>query len=234
MVVFGASWSTVLPEFSSFRGSPRARSRVRRGGAQGPRLLALRSPLRSPFFQCQSFPIFPPPGCWWPRTVVGVCRQGGARRQRRQPLRQHLSVRRGWRRSIAATARAGWWCSASRNQFGEQEAGSEQEIAAFCTVKIAVDFPMFGKIEVNGRAPTALPMAEARDARLEQPRHRVELRKIPRRSRRPAGEALRRQGRARRHTGRYRASAALGRRDRPAEHREDAGHEAVLAAHRGE
>lgn len=36
------------------------------------------------------------------------------------------------------------------NQFGEQEAGTEQEIASFCTLNYAVDFPMFKKIEVNG------------------------------------------------------------------------------------
>jgi glutathione peroxidase len=42
------------------------------------------------------------------------------------------------------------------NQFGEQEAGSEAEIAEFCTLNYAVDFPMFGKIEVNG--PEADPL----------------------------------------------------------------------------
>lgn len=42
------------------------------------------------------------------------------------------------------------------NQFGEQEAGSEAEIAEFCTLNYAVDFPMFGKIEVNG--PGADPL----------------------------------------------------------------------------
>src|SRR5262245_9342087 len=36
------------------------------------------------------------------------------------------------------------------NQFGEQEAGTAEEIAAFCTVNFAVDFPMFKKVEVNG------------------------------------------------------------------------------------
>jgi glutathione peroxidase len=42
------------------------------------------------------------------------------------------------------------------NQFDAQEADSEEEIAAFCTVNYAVDFPMFGKIEVNG--PAADPL----------------------------------------------------------------------------
>ena len=36
------------------------------------------------------------------------------------------------------------------NQFGEQESGTAAEIAEFCTLNYAVDFPMFGKIEVNG------------------------------------------------------------------------------------
>jgi glutathione peroxidase len=42
------------------------------------------------------------------------------------------------------------------NQFGEQEAGSAEEIASFCTLNYAVDFPMFKKIEVNG--PAADPL----------------------------------------------------------------------------
>ncbi|HEX2494795.1 MAG TPA: glutathione peroxidase [Steroidobacter sp.] len=36
------------------------------------------------------------------------------------------------------------------NQFGAQEPGSEQEIAAFCEKNFGVSFPMFEKIEVNG------------------------------------------------------------------------------------
>jgi glutathione peroxidase len=42
------------------------------------------------------------------------------------------------------------------NQFGEQEPGTDEEIAQFCTVNFAVDFPMFGKVEVNG--PSADPL----------------------------------------------------------------------------
>jgi glutathione peroxidase len=37
------------------------------------------------------------------------------------------------------------------NQFGEQEPGSETEIAAFCDLNYNVSFPMFAKIVVNGR-----------------------------------------------------------------------------------
>ena len=37
------------------------------------------------------------------------------------------------------------------NQFGEQEPGTETEIAAFCDLNYNVTFPMFSKIVVNGR-----------------------------------------------------------------------------------
>ncbi len=36
------------------------------------------------------------------------------------------------------------------NQFGNQEPGSADEIAGFCTTKYDVTFPMFAKIDVNG------------------------------------------------------------------------------------
>lgn len=36
------------------------------------------------------------------------------------------------------------------DQFGHQEPGDEAEIREFCTLKYAVSFPMFAKIEVNG------------------------------------------------------------------------------------
>ena len=36
------------------------------------------------------------------------------------------------------------------NQFGQQEKGSEEEIAGFCMKNYGVSFPMFSKIEVNG------------------------------------------------------------------------------------
>ena len=36
------------------------------------------------------------------------------------------------------------------NQFGEQESGSEQEIASFCDLTYGVTFPIFRKIEANG------------------------------------------------------------------------------------
>jgi glutathione peroxidase len=36
------------------------------------------------------------------------------------------------------------------NQFGGQEPGSEQEIAAFCESNYDVTFPMFAKVDVNG------------------------------------------------------------------------------------
>ena len=36
------------------------------------------------------------------------------------------------------------------NQFAEQEPGSAEEIAQFCSLTFDVSFPMFGKIDVNG------------------------------------------------------------------------------------
>jgi len=37
------------------------------------------------------------------------------------------------------------------NQFGRQEPGSESEIEEFCQLNYGVSFPMFAKIDVNGR-----------------------------------------------------------------------------------
>ena len=37
------------------------------------------------------------------------------------------------------------------NQFGGQEPGSEEEIGAFCQKNYGVTFPMFAKIDVNGK-----------------------------------------------------------------------------------
>jgi len=37
------------------------------------------------------------------------------------------------------------------NQFGKQEPGSSDEIAEFCRVNYGVTFPMFEKIDVNGK-----------------------------------------------------------------------------------
>jgi glutathione peroxidase len=42
------------------------------------------------------------------------------------------------------------------NQFGEQEPGSSEEIATFCSTMYDVTFPLFAKIEVNG--PNAHPL----------------------------------------------------------------------------
>ncbi|TXL61280.1 glutathione peroxidase [Aeromicrobium terrae] len=37
------------------------------------------------------------------------------------------------------------------DQFGHQEPGSEDEIATFCETSFGVTFPMFSKVEVNGK-----------------------------------------------------------------------------------
>jgi glutathione peroxidase len=45
------------------------------------------------------------------------------------------------------------------NDFGKQEPGTEEEIAAFCTTKFGVDFPMFSKIVTTG--PNKHPLYQA-------------------------------------------------------------------------
>lgn len=42
------------------------------------------------------------------------------------------------------------------NQFGEQDKGSNDEIASFCQLNYGVSFPMMGKIDVNGSNAPAL------------------------------------------------------------------------------
>ena len=42
------------------------------------------------------------------------------------------------------------------NQFGQQEPGTEEEIAEFCTRRYDVSFPVFGKIDVNGASASPL------------------------------------------------------------------------------
>jgi len=36
------------------------------------------------------------------------------------------------------------------NQFGQQEPGSAEEIATFCSVNYQISFPLFAKVDVNG------------------------------------------------------------------------------------
>jgi len=38
------------------------------------------------------------------------------------------------------------------NQFGAQEPGTEKEIATFCELNYGVTFPMFAKVDVNGKS----------------------------------------------------------------------------------
>ena len=50
------------------------------------------------------------------------------------------------------------------NQFGAQEPGSEQEIESFCEINYGVTFPLFAKIDVNGKnaAPLYQHLKEAK------------------------------------------------------------------------
>jgi len=53
------------------------------------------------------------------------------------------------------------------NDFGEQEPGSEKEIAEFCRLTYGVEFPMAGKTVVKGKNahPFYLRLAEITDSR---------------------------------------------------------------------
>jgi glutathione peroxidase len=42
------------------------------------------------------------------------------------------------------------------NQFGSQEPGDEKEIAQFCELNFGVTFPLFAKIDVNGKSAAPL------------------------------------------------------------------------------
>ncbi|WP_250287188.1 MULTISPECIES: glutathione peroxidase [unclassified Frankia] len=52
------------------------------------------------------------------------------------------------------------------NQFGRQEPGTAEEIAAFCSTTYGVTFPLSAKIEVNGegRDPVYAELTQAADA----------------------------------------------------------------------
>ncbi len=50
------------------------------------------------------------------------------------------------------------------NQFGEQDAGSNDEIASFCQLNYGVSFPMMAKVDVNGDAAHPLWKWLAREA----------------------------------------------------------------------
>ena len=78
------------------------------------------------------------------------------------------------------------------DQFGNQEPGSEQEIAAFCETSYGVTFPMFAKVEVNGDdAHPLYAWLQEREGRAPRRRHRLELHQVPARPRRPGARPLR-------------------------------------------
>lgn len=51
------------------------------------------------------------------------------------------------------------------NQFGNQDPGDEGEIEEFCQLNYGVSFPMFSKIEVNGRGTHPLYQYLKKEAR---------------------------------------------------------------------
>ena len=67
------------------------------------------------------------------------------------------------------------------DQFGDQEPGTEQEIAAFCETSYGVTFPMFAKLEVNGDGTHPLyAWLKSEQAGPQRRRHRLELHQVPR------------------------------------------------------
>ncbi len=50
------------------------------------------------------------------------------------------------------------------NQFGAQDAGSNEDIAGFCQLNFSVTFPMMAKIEVNGKSAHPLYQWLAKEA----------------------------------------------------------------------
>ena len=61
---------------------------------------------------------------------------------------QYAGLERLWRRwRDRGFAVLGFPC----DQFGRQEPGGAEEIRRFCTLHYEVSFPMFAKVEVNGR-----------------------------------------------------------------------------------
>ena len=52
------------------------------------------------------------------------------------------------------------------NRFLGQEPGSDEEIAEFCSTTYGIDFPMFGKVDVNGsdRHPLFAELTQVPDA----------------------------------------------------------------------
>jgi len=65
------------------------------------------------------------------------------------------------------------------DQFGHQEPGSNAEIATFCNRSYGITFPIFAKIEVNGKnAHPIFWLAQATERRPAWQRNQMELHKI--------------------------------------------------------
>ena len=79
------------------------------------------------------------------------------------------------------------------NQFGAQEPGTAEEIAAFCERNYGVSFPMFAKVDVNGEAahPLFQYLKESKAGALGFGADQVELYEVPGRSRRKSGGPIR-------------------------------------------
>ena len=82
------------------------------------------------------------------------------------------------------------------NQFGKQEPGTADEIAAFCESNYDVSFPVFDKIDVQRSPnPSALSIPQTEQAgtsrRNRWQHHPMELYKVPREQRGQTGRSVR-------------------------------------------
>ena len=86
------------------------------------------------------------------------------------------------------------------NQFLGQEPGTAEEIEQFCSTTYGVTFPLFEKVDVNGddRHPLYAELTQTPEQTAgHEGDIKLELREVPRRSRRRRRRPLQPQGRAR-------------------------------------
>ena len=102
------------------------------------------------------------------------------------------------------------------NQFGAQEPGGEEEIESFCEVNYGVTFPMFAKIDVNGKnaAPLYEYLKKAKPGLAGLGGDQVELHQVPGRPQGQGRRALCPEGRARGDRRRHRKAALACPRSR--------------------
>src|SRR5699024_12073967 len=78
--------------------------------------------------------------------------------------RRHTRSKRDWSSDVCSSDLEGFHVLGFPcNQFGGQEPGSADEIAAFCESHYDVTFPVFAKIDVNGADADQIGRASCRE-----------------------------------------------------------------------